>query len=67
MSAYSQQIAALAPQRDPRHVEAYMRVAHSTLDVLSPSGFRAEVKLACACIDEGGVEMAERIARSFGL
>lgn len=52
---------------DPRHIEAYMRVGHSTLDGLSVRQFAAEVVLARDCIREGGVEMAERIAKSFGL
>lgn len=52
---------------DPRHIEAYMRVEHSTLDGLSPRQFAAEVVLARKCIREGGKDMAERIAQSFGL
>ena len=66
MTAYTAQIRALAPNYDARHIEAYMRAEHSTLDKLSPAAFRAEVRLACACVDEGGLEMAERIALSFG-
>ena len=65
---YADQIRAIAPtQYDPRHVEAYMRTQHSTLDHLSPRYFRSEVRIAMSCIDEGGIEMAERIAQSFGL
>lgn len=64
---YANRIAPLAPQFDPRHVEAYMRSEHSTLDGLSPSQFRTEVTMACECIRVGGFDMAERIARSFGL
>ncbi len=66
MTPYEKQIAPLAAGYDPRHVEAFMRSEHSTLDGLSPSRFRAEVKIACACIDEGGNILAERIAKSFG-
>lgn len=65
--SYAKQIQTLAPQYEARHIEAYMRVEHSTLDKLSPTAFRAEVRLACACVDEGGLELAERIALSFGL
>jgi hypothetical protein len=43
---------------DPRHVEAFMRIAHSTLDGLSASQFRAEVWTACECVKAAG---------SFGL
>ena len=65
-SPYAAQIAALVPGFDPRHVEAYMRVEHSTLDGLCPARFREEVAIACACVAEGGTDMAERIAKSFG-
>jgi hypothetical protein len=52
---------------DPRHVEAYMRLEHPTLDGLSPRAFRAEIQVACACIDEAGGAAAESCARSFAL
>lgn len=64
---YQQRISELAPGFDPRHVEAFIRVKHSTLDGLSQSEFRHEVKVAQGCIEMGGVAMAERVARSFGL
>ncbi len=67
MTPYTDKIAPLAPSYDPRHIEAFMRSEHPTLDGLSPSRFRAEVKMAMACVDEGGLELAERVARSFGL
>jgi hypothetical protein len=63
---YSQQIKAIAPSYDPRHIEAYMRSEHSTLDALSPLRFRSEVQMACACVDQGGTVMAERLAKSYG-
>ncbi|MDE2104342.1 MAG: hypothetical protein KGL39_44300 [Patescibacteria group bacterium] len=52
---------------DPRHIEGYMRLEHSTLDGLSRSQFASEVAISAACVDEGGIEAAERNARSFGL
>jgi len=52
---------------DPRHVEAYMRVENRTLDNLSPSQFRQEVKKSVEAVDEGGVAMAERVTKSYGL
>ena len=64
---YEHQIRPLAPTYDPRHIEAFMRSEHPTLDGLSAARFRSEVKIACLCVDEGGVEMAEKIAKSFGL
>lgn len=51
---------------DPRHVEGYMRLEHSTLDGLSVYQFRKEVFISIACIKEGGVDMAESNAKSFG-
>ena len=67
MSPYSSRIESLVPiDVDPRHVEAYMRIEHSTLDHLSPRAFRREVGIAVRCIEEGGVAAAERAARSFG-
>lgn len=65
--SYAETIRSIAPSYDARHVEAYMRVEHDTLDWISASRFAAEVRIACACVDAGGTEMAERIARSFGL
>lgn len=52
---------------DPRHIEAYMRLEHSTLDGLSRTQFAHEVRIGMDCVDEDGVENAERCAKSFGL
>jgi len=52
---------------DPRHIEAYMRVGHPTLDGLSYPEFRFEVAVAIECIAAGGVQGAEALAKSFGL
>lgn len=52
---------------DPRHVEGYIRLAHSTLGELDWPTFRREVRIALGCIKEGGEERAERNARTFGL
>lgn len=52
---------------DPRHVEAWMRLEHPTLDALSRERFRTEVEIAIACIDHDGDEASERLAQSFGL
>jgi hypothetical protein len=52
---------------DPRHVEAYMRLDHPTLDGLSRSQFVSEVKIAVQCVDAAGVVSAERCAQSYGL
>ena len=52
---------------DPRHVEAFMRLEHPTLDGLDRRQFDSEVRIAIACIDEGGLIEAEACAESFGL
>ena len=51
---------------DPRHVEAYMRLEHGTLDALSSREWTREVVRAVVLIaaDPDG---AERLARSQGL
>ena len=65
-SPYADRIRAMEPGYDPRHIEAYMRLQYATLDHLDQATFAHEVDLAVACIQEGGVEMAERNAQSFG-
>ncbi len=52
---------------DPRHVEAWMRVEHPTLDALDRARFDAEVEIALALIDRAGAAQSEALARSFGL
>jgi hypothetical protein len=54
-------------QVDPRHVEAYMRLEHPTLDGLTKYGFTQEVKIALQCIDASTPEDNESCAQSFGL
>ena len=67
MSAYTPSITELAPMDDPRHIEAWMRVEHGTLDHLDRARFRSEVALAQACIAEAGDAESEALARSYGL
>ncbi len=52
---------------DPRHIEAYMRCEHSTLDGLSKKSFDYEISVAIECIKVDGKVNAERLAKSFGL
>lgn len=52
---------------DPRHVEAYMRLEHKTLDELSIAEFRHEVELASCCVQADGHVKAEELAKSYGL
>lgn len=65
--SYAARIKLIVGDLDPRHVEAFMRDKHGTLDALSTTEFSAEARKAAACVDEGGTEMAERLAKSFGL
>jgi hypothetical protein len=55
------------PGLDVRHVEAYMRAGHPTLDGLSASEFRAEVRFALLCVEAAGPRAAEDLARSYAL
>jgi len=52
---------------DPRHVEAYMRLEHSTLDGLSKGQFKQEVTIGILCVEEAGTAQAESCAKSFAL
>jgi hypothetical protein len=52
---------------DPRHVEAWMREDHYTLDALSPSQFTAAVVRALECVSEAGRDMSEQLACAVGL
>ena len=52
---------------DPRHIEGYIRLEHSTLDGLSRNKFRAEIEASRQCIDYEGCNIAEELARSYGL
>lgn len=51
---------------DPRHIEAWMRLEHGTLDGLSYSKFAREVEIAAACCDADPAG-SESLARSYGL
>jgi hypothetical protein len=52
---------------DPRHIEAWMRLEHSTLDILSREQFRTEVGVAITCMRLADVSESEALADSFGL
>lgn len=51
---------------DPRHVEAWMRLEHPTLDALSAAQFEHEVGIALLCIDEASPQENEALAESMG-
>jgi hypothetical protein len=52
---------------DARHVEAWMRLQHGTLDALSPRAFATEVRVCVECVDEAGIDRSDELARSYGL
>lgn len=56
-----------ATRYDARHVEAYMRLERGTLDGLSRTWWGIELEQACICIDIGGTDDAEALAKSYGL
>lgn len=66
-SPYTRLIERLAPDHDPAHVEAWMRLEHGTLDALNAVHFAREVHVAIACIERAGVEESDELARSYGL
>ena len=67
MSFYAQTLLSLQPEYDPRHIEAYIRLEHPTLDGLTPDRLENEAFVARCCVDEGGKEAAEMLAQSYGL
>ena len=52
---------------DPRHVEAWMRLAHPTLDGLSRNEFLAAMYEALGQVRDAGPTESEALAASFGL
>lgn len=52
---------------EPRHVEAWMRLEHGTLDALGEPQFQEEVEIAAMCVKEAGAERSEGLAKSYGL
>lgn len=64
---YADTFRKLQPKYDPRHIEAFVRLEYSTLDHLPLSTLRREAKIAAACIDEIGVDEAEKTAKSMGM
>ena len=63
---YQRVIAEQTRDVDPRHVEAWMRVEHPTLDGLSRERFIAEMHVL-GCVLDAGPEASEALAPSFGL
>lgn len=51
----------------PRHLEAWMRLEHSTLDGLTKTQFSREVHTGIVCVQQAGIEASENLAKSFGM
>lgn len=64
---YRERIKQICPLHNARHIEAYMRLEHSTLDGLSKHQFSEEVQISATCVREAGPLAADRLAQSFGL
>ena len=64
---YQRYVAERTKDIDPRHVEAQMRLEHSTLDRLSRGEFTETMYAALAAALDAGPEESEALAASFGL
>lgn len=64
--AYQERIKAIVPRANPRHVEAWLRSEHGTLDALSPERFAYEAHEA-ANMAAADPDMSEKLAQSFGI
>jgi hypothetical protein len=66
-TCYQRRIAEHTSEVDPRHVEAWMRLEHPTLDGLSAAELEREIDLAVMAIAAAGTTGSEALAASFGL
>jgi hypothetical protein len=66
-SEYQRLIAEHTREIDPRHIEAWMRVEHPTLDGLSREELLGAMYRAIADHLEAGDAMSESLAATFGL
>jgi hypothetical protein len=64
---YQRYIAERTRDVDPRHIEAWMRLEHPTLDGLSEQQFADAMYAALATAMDAGPEQSEALAASFGL
>jgi hypothetical protein len=64
---YQRFIAEHANDADPRHVEAWMRLSHPTLDGLSRTEFLTAMYEALGQVQDAGFAESETLAASFGL
>ena len=64
---YQRRIAERTADVDPRHIEAWMRLEHPTLDGLSRAEFERAIDDAVVAIAAAGPDESEALAASFGL
>lgn len=64
---YLSHIAEATLDIDPRHVEAWMRGQHPTLDGLTQQQFNDAMYAASAAAMDAGPEQCEALAATFGL
>ncbi|MHB1952337.1 MAG: hypothetical protein ACYCOU_01195 [Sulfobacillus sp.] len=67
VNPYQKIIAQWSGDYSPRHVEAYIRAEHGTLDGMDRATLCLETAIACGRIELEGQDMAERLAVSLGL
>ena len=65
--SYRRLIEEIAPGKNARHIEAWMRCDHPTLDHLSPDQFSREVGIALSLIGQMTDEQNDALANSMGL
>ena len=63
----SEAISKIDPQANQRHVFGYMLLPGYRFGDMTARKMNSEIRLSIACIKEGGVDAAERNAKSFGL
>ena len=66
-SFYQRYIAERTRDIDPRHVEAWMRVEHPTLDGLTTQQFNDAMYAALGAAMDAGPEESEALVATFGL
>jgi hypothetical protein len=65
MSIYAGKIRQIAPNQDPRHVEAWLKLGNPPLDRLTDQQFEREVLIAVDAMQHSrrGSELAEMLGR----
>jgi hypothetical protein len=65
MSVYAGKIRQIAPNQDPRHVEAWLRLGNAPLDHLTDQQFERGVLIAVDAMQHSrrGAELAEMLGR----